>query len=56
MSATDSLVTSAASSEFPGLFQHMLRKKYKDPATLKDYLDDAFGEDKYQVVVSFAQS
>jgi len=43
--------SSTASSQFPGWFQHILRKKYRDPARLKASLDDSFGEDMYRVLV-----
>jgi hypothetical protein len=35
-----------------GWSEHVLRKKYTDPLKLKECLDELYGREKYQVVVS----
>ncbi|KAI0126969.1 hypothetical protein BJ170DRAFT_630636 [Xylariales sp. AK1849] len=35
----------------PGWSDHMLRKKYRDPVKLKNYLDTVYGEGQYQISI-----
>jgi hypothetical protein len=42
---------SSSSGIATGWSEHVLRKKYTDPMKLKECLDEAYGQGKYQVIV-----
>jgi len=50
MQSTHSRVSSQASLS-QDWSEHVLRKKYRDPMKLKQYLDNTYGEEHYKVTV-----
>jgi hypothetical protein len=51
-SSTESSPTSP-SSIYPGWWEHVMRKKYRDPVKLKEFLDQTYSPEQYHIIVSF---